>query len=60
MMGDLPKVPEHHGCGKDHGGRVSPVGSHDIASDMSAAGLKKSVLLNMSTHFSTRAMKMWY
>lgn len=45
MMGGLPKVPEHHRGRKDHGGRVSPIGPHDIASDMSAAGLEKCVLL---------------
>ena len=47
MMGSLPKVPEHHGGRKDHGSRVSPIGSHDIASDVSAAGLEKSVFLNV-------------
>jgi len=47
MMGGLPKVPKHHGGRKDHGGRVSPVCSHDIASDVSAARLEKSVLLSM-------------
>lgn len=41
----LPKVPEHHGGRKDHSGRVSPVCSHNIASDMSAAWLEKSVFL---------------
>ena len=46
-MTNLPKVPKHHGSGKDHGGRISPVCSHDITSDMSAARLEKSVLLNM-------------
>jgi len=38
------KVPEHHGGRKDHGSRVSPIGSHDITSHMSAARLEKSVL----------------
>jgi hypothetical protein len=42
----LPKVPEHHGSRKNHGGWVSPVCSHNITSDMSAARLEKSVLLS--------------
>lgn len=46
-MGGLPKVPEHHGCRKDHGSRVSPIGSHNITGNVSAPRLEKSVLLNM-------------
>lgn len=45
QSGSLPEVPEHHGGRKDHSGRVSPVGPHDIAGDMPAAWLKKSVFL---------------
>jgi len=47
MIRDLPKVSEHHGCGKDHGSWVSPVSSHDITSDVSASRLEKSVFLNV-------------
>ena len=47
MMGGLPKVPKHHGGRKDHSGWVSPVCSHDIASDVSATRLEKSVFLSV-------------
>ena len=50
-MRDLPEMPEHHGGRKDHGSRVSPVGSHDVTGDMSAARLEKSILLNMCQNF---------
>ena len=45
---DLPKVTEHHGRAEDHGGRISGVGAHDVAGDMTASRLEQGVFLSSS------------
>lgn len=41
----LPEVAEEHGTGKDHGGGVGLVGTHDVLTDVSASGLEEGVFL---------------
>lgn len=36
----IPKMPEHHGGTKNHGGRVCTIGAHDIAGDVTASWLE--------------------
>lgn len=52
-------MPEHHGGRKDHSGRIGPVCSHDIASDMPASWLKKSIFLERADHFSAVTVHVW-
>jgi hypothetical protein len=44
-----PKVSQHHGGAKNHGGRVGGVGSHDVAGDMAASRFEKSVFLRVGS-----------
>lgn len=42
-LGLETKVTQHHGGGKDHGGGVGLVGSHNVFTDVSASRLEKGV-----------------
>lgn len=53
---DSPEVAEEHGAGKDHGGGVGLVGTHDVLTDVAASRLEESVLAaNVGTGNDTRA-----
>lgn len=43
-----PKMPQHHGSGKDHRCRVGLVGTHEILRDVTAARLKERIFLQNS------------
>ena len=45
-----PKVSEHHSSAQDHGSGVGGVGAHDVAGDVTTAGLEESVFLRHDDH----------
>ncbi len=44
---DVPKVPEHHGRGENHGGRVGTVRAHDVLCNVTASRLKECKFLDI-------------
>ena len=47
---DKPKVSEHHSSAQDHGSGIGSIGAHDVASDVTTAGLEESIFLQHDHH----------